>query len=637
MVASPRSARRSRDCSTPVEGLFFPQTKSLGLDQRSYSPVLQKIVFAGATGSTSFREASQTLGALSDLEVPYQQIRRVTEAIGAERLAERAQVVTEFLTLPLMQRESAPHDQIPQVVAVSMDGGRYQRVDTFAKAAAPQCTTEDRSAKPLPSDTSVTVDIIAEPSASAPAALMPFVTLSAEPAPAERAPLATLETLPTPPPTAVETLAASAPTAAETASTAACEANASDNAKVDKSQKKNHWYEFKAGCMLTLASQTFAEDPAPEVPKAFLDGPRVATLAQQSHSQRKPDRAETFQRHSSEDDPAAAPMVTTTSARPGAPQVLVRSVVASKNSHHAFGASLASAAWLRGCFAAPRRAFLSDGASGNWTVWKEHFARFVPILDFIHLRSRVFAAAMAGCSQSEGWQLYVQWITWLWQGKVEPVIDSLPAKSARLGPPAEDDPETAPRKVVAENLHYLITNRERMHYDEYRRLGLPLTTCHMESTVKQINRRVKGSEMFWESEEGEAILQLRAGGDLRTSGPSVTMRREPYAGGSTRHNGPCRRTRAKRFWRILFFRLHLLSPVVLRDEMGTSLVFRLRAWPTGTTERELNGGENGTGPILTRWAVYGIVRPRLVLQAWRRVQSAGRPRIVKCVIPLPDR
>ena len=36
-----------------------------------------------------------------------------------------------------------------------------------------------------------------------------------------------------------------------------------------------------------------------------------------------------------------------------------------------------------------------------------------------------------------------------------------------------------------------------MNYPEYRRLGLPLTSSHIESTIKQIAARVKGSEKFW--------------------------------------------------------------------------------------------------------------------------------------------
>jgi hypothetical protein len=46
-----------------------------------------------------------------------------------------------------------------------------------------------------------------------------------------------------------------------------------------------------------------------------------------------------------------------------------------------------------------------------------------------------------------------------------------------------------------------------MNYAEYRRQGLPITTSHVESTIKQIGRRVKGTEKFW-SVAGEAILQL---------------------------------------------------------------------------------------------------------------------------------
>ncbi|MFG0286733.1 MAG: hypothetical protein ACF8CQ_01070 [Rhodopirellula sp. JB044] len=42
----------------------------------------------------------------------------------------------------------------------------------------------------------------------------------------------------------------------------------------------------------------------------------------------------------------------------------------------------------------------------------------------------------------------------------------------------------------------------------------------MESTVKQVSRRVKGTEKFWSSEGGEAVLQLR-GDYLSPSDPMV--------------------------------------------------------------------------------------------------------------------
>ncbi|MCA8997699.1 MAG: hypothetical protein KDA80_11955, partial [Planctomycetaceae bacterium] len=52
----------------------------------------------------------------------------------------------------------------------------------------------------------------------------------------------------------------------------------------------------------------------------------------------------------------------------------------------------------------------------------------------------------------------------------------------------------------------------RMHYAAYRTQGLPVTSAPMESLVKQMNLRVKGTEMFWNDglKGGEAILQIRS-------------------------------------------------------------------------------------------------------------------------------
>jgi len=40
--------------------------------------------------------------------------------------------------------------------------------------------------------------------------------------------------------------------------------------------------------------------------------------------------------------------------------------------------------------------------------------------------------------------------------------------------------------------------RGRMNYPQYRKQGLPITSTLIESTIKQINRRVKGTEKFWD-------------------------------------------------------------------------------------------------------------------------------------------
>jgi hypothetical protein len=209
------------------------------------------------------------------------------------------------------------------------------------------------------------------------------------------------------------------------------------------------------------------------------------------------------------------------------PEVIDRDVIASRCDSRRFGRHLAAQAWRLGLFAAKRKAWVSDGQNWLWTEWEKHFKPFgfVPILDFIHALTHVYAAAMAGQPLAVGWDVYVRWITWVWQGKVRQVIAELAVRQQELGSPTDDDGETSPRRLMANTLTYLRNQQERMNYPEYRRQGLPLTSAHMESTVKQLNRRIKGSEKYWSERGGEAVLQLAAD-QLSTSRPLEQFWRE---------------------------------------------------------------------------------------------------------------
>lgn len=66
-----------------------------------------------------------------------------------------------------------------------------------------------------------------------------------------------------------------------------------------------------------------------------------------------------------------------------------------------------------------------------------------------------------------------------------------------------------PRVVVRTSMVFYENHAARMDYPNYRRAGLPLTSSLMESAVKQVSRRVKGTEKFWSSAGGEAMLRLR--------------------------------------------------------------------------------------------------------------------------------
>jgi hypothetical protein len=158
------------------------------------------------------------------------------------------------------------------------------------------------------------------------------------------------------------------------------------------------------------------------------------------------------------------------------------------------------------------RAFVGDGLNWNWTIWKKCFPTFVPILDFIHAIQYIFCAAIAMFSnETEGWATCLRLVTLCWQGKVDSVIEELRNTCHDQNIDLEKIGDDDPYKPLADAVRYLTNNRSRMDYPRYRRLGLPVTSAPMESLIKQINLRVKGTEMFWDNPVGaEAILHLRA-------------------------------------------------------------------------------------------------------------------------------
>jgi hypothetical protein len=280
-----------------------------------------------------------------------------------------------------------------------------------------------------------------------------------------------------------------------------------ETADNDPPERNGHWREDKIGLLMTMTSEVSVDDPCPEIPENFVDPTRIFKLSREIKGHVgvvKDDSTEPLESESKNDAGES------TDAATAKPKPRVRTMVATREPAQRFGEILAWAAWARGFAAAGRKAFVADGASANWTIQKQWFSDYVAILDFIHALSYVFASAMAGRGFRAGWEAYTAWIQQIWSGRVEEVIAALDVRQSELGAPEEADGETSPRRVVAEALTYLRNNKDRMRYNEYRKAGLPITSSHMESTVKMFNRRVKGTEKFWSEEGAEAILQLRA-------------------------------------------------------------------------------------------------------------------------------
>jgi len=265
----------------------------------------------------------------------------------------------------------------------------------------------------------------------------------------------------------------------------------------DRPPDANHWKEDKVGCLLSMSGCVHESDPTPEFPEWLATSSAVAELAKMAEKTRGSELSADSQQQDSN---------TTDELGYEPPELVSREVLASGMDAESFGWQLAARAWQRGFPATERLAFLADGAHANWTIQRKHFSRAVPILDLMHALSYAYSAA--GCEDDE--TAYARWAGWIWAGKVDCVLGELRDVGQRIGPPPSEPSPSDPRQRVHRAIVYYENHRSRMNYPEYRRLGLPLTSSHIESTIKQIARRVKGSEKFWSRSPAEAILQLRA-------------------------------------------------------------------------------------------------------------------------------
>lgn len=287
------------------------------------------------------------------------------------------------------------------------------------------------------------------------------------------------------------------------------------------------WKEDKVACLLTLEGHSVAEDPHPEPPRCFLDAPEVDKLVREIQANHGP-RAENELpqlaelRWGNEKLASPTPAGAATSQPAGAAAKVwppkrtkqARSCVATMRDCHEFGKMVAAEAYRRNFQAAAHAALLGDGSAWIWNLHAKWFSRLTAIVDFVHALTYLYVTAtVLAASVTERWQWYVAWMTLLWQGRVREVIEDMEVRLQGLEPiPAEGHlPPTDPREALRRTLGYLRNNEARMNYVEYRKQGLPVSSSMVESLIKEVNYRVKGTEKFWDNPEGaEAILQVRA-------------------------------------------------------------------------------------------------------------------------------
>lgn len=283
-----------------------------------------------------------------------------------------------------------------------------------------------------------------------------------------------------------------------------------------KGPKHRWWRETQAAVLQTYQVQVSGSDPTPEVPEALRDPlwviPRLNEIHRQHMASRRSGEPESDPSSDPEQSPQSVAVEQESLAASSSPKdrqtrwsggdPLVKTIVATRRGYDQLGLALAGEAYHRGFNKAKLKAFMGDGLKVNWSLWATHFSHYIPITDILHALSYVYCAAVASRDRIEdGWTLYLQWLNWVWSGRVDLVITALKHQAAGQ----EEVCEPVRRAIT-----YLSNNAPRMKYDQYRRAGLPITTSPVESAQKQINERIKGTEKFWRDDSLEPLLQLKA-------------------------------------------------------------------------------------------------------------------------------
>jgi hypothetical protein len=155
--------------------------------------------------------------------------------------------------------------------------------------------------------------------------------------------------------------------------------------------------------------------------------------------------------------------------------------------------------------------FTADGAPWiwarlDWVVAQVGLdpARVVEVLDWCHAVHHLsLALQVAGLSEEGRAREYARLRPLLKAGQSRVVIEGLEALAAGR-------PEDA---AVWREIGYLRRHSEagRLRYNCFRYRGVPLGSGAIESAIRRVlNLRLKGTSLFWEASNAEAMIQLRA-------------------------------------------------------------------------------------------------------------------------------
>jgi hypothetical protein len=153
----------------------------------------------------------------------------------------------------------------------------------------------------------------------------------------------------------------------------------------------------------------------------------------------------------------------------------------------------------RGFYQAKRQVLIGDGAKWIWNIADEQFPHAIQIIDLFHAKGTVSNAAKAifGAENEFGTQWAKTCRDQLEAGELDNIIGKL-------------DTFIKNSKEARQCQEYLKTNRNRLNYPQFRKLGLTTSSGIVESGCKHvIGARVKQSGMHWTVRGANAIIALR--------------------------------------------------------------------------------------------------------------------------------
>lgn len=190
---------------------------------------------------------------------------------------------------------------------------------------------------------------------------------------------------------------------------------------------------------------------------------------------------------------------------------VTRSLVATMDTWEALGEHLSALADRRGYAHAREKLFIADGAAAIRSLYERCFPDATFILDWAHAAGHLHDCAVAAFGPGEEANAWFDLQKKrLMNGRADRVRSELRRQSREHGPPPRRAADNDHRRILANNVEYFQRNRDAMDYATFRERGWPIGSGIVESAVKQIGKRVKGTEKHWSAQGVEAVLQVVA-------------------------------------------------------------------------------------------------------------------------------